>query len=69
VSSREQASGKQLWALNERGLLALALRRSGGATVDKATAWTLLAELHRLAGECLMPAEAGTEAGHVKRES
>jgi hypothetical protein len=52
VSTWQPATGRQLWALNERGLLSLALSRSGGQTVDKATAWTLLADWYRLSGEC-----------------
>ena len=52
MSTWQPATGRQLWALNERGLLPLALRRSSGQTVDKATAWTLLADWHQLAGEC-----------------
>jgi hypothetical protein len=57
--SPELASGKQLWALNSRGLLRTALTRSALSPISKATAWELLADSQReqlrCPGECHWP--------------
>jgi hypothetical protein len=56
VSDRfELADGADLAELNEAGLLTVALRRSGGHEVNKATAWDLLTDHTRLAGDCPGP--------------
>ena len=58
-SALELATGKQLWALNTRGLLRTALTRSALGAITKATAWQLLAdsqrEQHRCTGDCYWP--------------
>ena len=55
----ELASGKQLWALNSRGLLRTALTRSNLGPISKATAWELLADSQReqlrCPGDCHWP--------------